>query len=129
MIKITLFLITAVFFSACVNKHGISAQPFDDCKEYYDFQGYYHKDCGDKDIVTYKAIGDGAKKAYDSTSSSVGKAYHGIGSVGRSVGQGIGSAGQGIGYGVGKAYDTVIEFIKGEKPKPKPKPKHWRYSP
>lgn len=65
MIKITLLAITALIFSACANKHGISLQPYDDCKEYYDFQGYYHKDCGSKDIVSYKEIGESTGKAYD----------------------------------------------------------------
>ena len=65
MIKIALLIIITIFFSACVNKHGISAKRYSDCKEYYDFQGYYHKDCGDDDIITYKAVGDGAVKVYD----------------------------------------------------------------
>ncbi len=52
-------LIASIFiFSGCVNKHGISAKYYSDCKEYYDLQGYYHKECGDDDIVTYKAIGE-----------------------------------------------------------------------
>jgi len=57
MIKIILILLT-LFFSACVNKHGISAKYYSDCKEYYDLQGYYHNDCGEDDIVTYKKAGD-----------------------------------------------------------------------
>ena len=47
-----------LLFSACVNKHGISLKYYSDCKEYYDLQGYYHKDCGEDDIVTYKEIGE-----------------------------------------------------------------------
>ncbi len=54
MIKIILLAITAFIFSGCVNKHGISLQPYDDCKEYYDFQGFYHKECGEKDIISFK---------------------------------------------------------------------------
>jgi hypothetical protein len=65
MIKITLLITITILFSACVNKHGISAKRYSDCKEYYDFQGYYHKDCGDDDIVTYKAIKEAPAKAYD----------------------------------------------------------------
>lgn len=53
MIKIIL-IITALFFTACVNKHGISAKYYSDCKEYYDLQGYYHNECGEDDIITYK---------------------------------------------------------------------------
>jgi hypothetical protein len=71
MIKMTLLIVTSLLFSACVNKHGISAKRYSDCKEYYDFQGYYHKDCGEDDIVTYKEMGDGAKKVVDSVVDTV----------------------------------------------------------
>jgi len=63
MIKI-LLIVTTLFFSACVNKHGVSAKYYSDCKEYYDVQGYYHKDCNG-DVVTYKEMGEATKKAYD----------------------------------------------------------------
>ncbi|MEA2091508.1 MAG: hypothetical protein U9O83_03970 [Campylobacterota bacterium] len=65
MIKTILLITTTLFFSACVNKHGISAKYYSDCKEYYDLQGYYHKECGEDDIVTYKAIGEGIEKTVD----------------------------------------------------------------
>jgi hypothetical protein len=65
MIKISLIFLSLLFFSGCLNKHGISAKYYSDCKEYYDLQGYYHKECGADDIVTYKELGDGAKKAVD----------------------------------------------------------------
>ena len=56
---IFIFLIASIsIFSGCINKHGISAKYYSDCKEYYDLQGYYHKECGEDDIVTYKAIGE-----------------------------------------------------------------------
>ncbi len=58
MRKIILLIITMFIFSGCVNKHGISAKYYSDCEEYYDLQGYYHKKCGDDDIITYEAIGD-----------------------------------------------------------------------
>ncbi len=51
-------IVIALNFSGCVNKHGISTKYYSECKEYYDMQGYYHKKCGDDDIVTYKAIGE-----------------------------------------------------------------------
>jgi hypothetical protein len=35
---------------------------YSDCKEYYDLQGYYHKECGDDDIVTYKEMKDLIKR-------------------------------------------------------------------
>ena len=58
MKTIILFLITlsAFTFTGCINKHGISAKYYSDCEEYYDLQGYYHKDCGKDDMVTYKGI-------------------------------------------------------------------------
>ena len=65
MIKITLLILTILVFSGCVNKHGISAKYYSDCEEYYDLQGYYHKKCGDDDIVTYKAIGEATGKVVD----------------------------------------------------------------
>ncbi len=52
-----ILLSSALFlFSGCFNKHGISLQYYSDCKEYYDLQGYYHKECGKDDIITYKEI-------------------------------------------------------------------------
>jgi len=63
MIKLTLLSLTLLLFSGCVNKHGISAKYYSDCKEYYDVQGYYHKECGDDDIVTYKEMGEKIEKA------------------------------------------------------------------
>ncbi|EDZ63166.1 hypothetical protein SMGD1_1889 [Sulfurimonas gotlandica GD1] len=65
MIKITLLILATLFFSGCVNKHGISAKYYSDCKEYYDLQGYYHKECGEDDIVTYKEIGEAGGKVID----------------------------------------------------------------
>jgi len=62
MYRYLLIIPALFFFSGCVNKHGISAKYYSDCKEYYDLQGYYHKECGDDDIVTYKAIGEATDK-------------------------------------------------------------------
>jgi len=63
MTKIIFFLITlSIFFTGCINKHGISAKYYSDCKEYYDLQGYYHKECGEDDIFTYKEVKDGTIK-------------------------------------------------------------------
>jgi len=61
MIKTTFLILSLFLFSACVNKHGLSAKIYSDCNEYYDFQGYYHKECGKDDIVTYKKMGDTVK--------------------------------------------------------------------
>jgi hypothetical protein len=52
MIKI-LLLASFIFFSSCANKRGISATYYNDCKEYYDVQGFYHQKC-DENIVDYK---------------------------------------------------------------------------
>jgi len=56
---------TTVFLSACVNKHGISMKYYSDCKEYYDLQGYYHKECGEDDIRTYKEMKKDVDKGID----------------------------------------------------------------
>ncbi len=58
MIKFLLFLLSLTIFTGCINKHGISAKYYSKCKEYYDLQGYYHKECGDDDVVTYKGAGE-----------------------------------------------------------------------
>ena len=52
--KITLLLtILSIFlFSGCVNKRGISGRYYNSCHEYYDLQGYYHKDC-DENIIDF----------------------------------------------------------------------------
>ena len=55
-IILSITIISSLFFTGCVNKHGISMKYYSDCKEYYDLQGYYHKECGDDDIVTYKEM-------------------------------------------------------------------------
>lgn len=62
MIKIILLISSVFLLSACVNKHGISAKYYSDCTEYFDFQGYYHKKCGEDDIITYKKMGKTVKK-------------------------------------------------------------------
>ena len=58
MIKTTLLIFTILFLNGCVNKHGISAKYYSDYKEYYDLQGFYHKECGEDDIITYKEVGE-----------------------------------------------------------------------
>ena len=65
MIKLTLLSLTLLFFSGCMNKHGISARYYSDCKEYYDMQGYYHKECND-DIISYKELKKKVEKRYNS---------------------------------------------------------------
>ena len=62
MTKLFLLLALGLLFSGCINKHGISAKYYSDCKEYYDLQGYYHNECGEDDIMTYKEMGDKFKR-------------------------------------------------------------------
>jgi len=35
---------------------------YSECEEYYDLQGYYHKDCGKDDIVSYEQMKEVLKK-------------------------------------------------------------------
>jgi len=62
MIKIYLLILFTILFNGCINKHGVSAKVYSDCKEYYDLQGYYHKECGGGDIITYDTMGKEIKK-------------------------------------------------------------------
>lgn len=77
--KTLLLLLTSitfsVFLSGCVNKHGISAKYYSDCKEYYDLQGYYHKECGKDDIVTYQGIKQNTKETVDTTIDTIKQAF------------------------------------------------------
>ncbi len=72
MIKTTimklLLISIALFFSACVNTHGISTRYYSECKEYYDLQGFYHKDCDD-DIITYEEAGNKVSNGVDAIKS------------------------------------------------------------
>ncbi len=60
--KISIILILPFILSGCIyfNDRGISNEYYNDCREYYDSMGIYHKEC-DKNIVDYKDI----KKKYD----------------------------------------------------------------
>lgn len=55
MKKYTLLFLLPFFFAGCFNERGISLRYYNDCEEYYDVQGYYHKEC-DKNIVDYSDI-------------------------------------------------------------------------
>ena len=69
IIFFTTLLVTTLFFSGCVNKHGVSLKYYSDCKEYYDLQGYYHKECGEDDIVTYKGVKEALTPKKEQTSN------------------------------------------------------------
>jgi len=46
MVRNILFLVVVLNFCACfVNERGVSNRFYDDCKEYYDASGTYHKEC------------------------------------------------------------------------------------
>lgn len=66
MMKTILLIISTLLLGGCMNKHGISAKYYSDCKEYYDLQGYYHKECGEDDIITYKEIGEASEEIINS---------------------------------------------------------------
>jgi hypothetical protein len=61
-LHVFVLLLLAFIFTGCVNKHGVSLKYYSDCKEYYDLQGYYHKECGEDDIVTYEEVKDAFKE-------------------------------------------------------------------
>lgn len=61
MMKQTLFFtIVLIMLTGCFNERGVSMRYYNDCEEYYDAQGYYHKKC-DENIADYKD----AQKVYD----------------------------------------------------------------
>lgn len=67
---VTLFFISLLLFSGCVNERGISARYYNECREYYDLQGYYHKVC-DENIVDYKDVGELFKEKEPEPTSNV----------------------------------------------------------
>lgn len=70
MKKHYLLLLLPIMFAGCFNDRGISLRYYNNCEEYYDAQGYYHKQC-DKNLVDYKEIGDALQSAQKPTSGSV----------------------------------------------------------
>ncbi len=66
----TLFFLLPLFLSGCFNDRGVSLKYYNDCEEYYDAQGYYHKQC-DKNIVDYKEVIDALKPSQDPSIGSV----------------------------------------------------------
>lgn len=57
MKKLSILLFIIVNFSGCVyfNDRGVSLQRYNDCKEYYDSMGVYHKKC-DENLIDYDDI-------------------------------------------------------------------------
>jgi len=58
MIRYILLFLLLFGFGGCVGKRGISMKYYNDCREYYDLQGYYHKECDDSGMMTYKKMGE-----------------------------------------------------------------------
>ncbi len=61
--KTILILLTAILLQGCLyfNDRGVSNRYYNDCTEYYDGMGIYHKDC-DPNLVEYKTVTDGVKR-------------------------------------------------------------------
>ena len=51
-----------LLLGGCVNKRGISATYYNDCREYYDMHGYYHKKC-DENLIEYQEVKETVKEA------------------------------------------------------------------
>ncbi len=61
--KQILILTLPLLFSGClyVNDRGIDTHYYNDCKEYYDSMGIYHKTC-DENLIEYKDVKNKAKE-------------------------------------------------------------------
>ena len=66
MIKQLLLFLAVLVFGGCFNDRGISMHYYNDCEEYYDAQGYYHKKCDDN-ILDYSDV----KKALTSPATAI----------------------------------------------------------
>lgn len=62
MYKNIIFLLTILLLSGCINKRGISTTYYNDCREYYDARGYYHKVC-DENLIEFKNIPEHVENA------------------------------------------------------------------
>ncbi|WP_345994075.1 hypothetical protein [Sulfurimonas sp. HSL-1716] len=69
-VSVLLFTLSALLFTGCVNRRGISAKYYNDCNEYYDSKGYYHKDC-DKNIIEYEDVKKIFKKKEEKPTGNV----------------------------------------------------------
>ena len=72
--KILLIFIPIFFLSGCfyINDRGISDRYYNECHEYYDSMGIYHKTC-DKNMIEFKDVKRGLEKTYDSAKKSISK--------------------------------------------------------
>ncbi len=67
LMKILLIFIIPLILAGCfyVNDRGISNEYYNECHEYYDSMGVYHKYC-DKNMIEFKDVENGVKKVYNS---------------------------------------------------------------
>jgi hypothetical protein len=65
-----LLILLPIFFAGCFNERGISLRYYNDCEEYYDAQGYYHKQC-DKNLIDYNDFKEAIKPVQNPTRGSV----------------------------------------------------------
>ena len=76
MYKNIIFLIISIIvFTGCMNKRGISTTYYNDCREYYDARGYYHKDC-DENLIEFADVKEGTVKAYESAKKAITHTEH-----------------------------------------------------
>lgn len=70
MKRYSLYLLLPILFAGCVNDRGVSLRYYNNCEEYYDVQGYYHKKC-DKNIFDYADITNALESNQNPTRGSV----------------------------------------------------------
>ncbi|MBD3809314.1 MAG: hypothetical protein IE884_02145 [Sulfuricurvum sp.] len=70
MKKHSLLVLLPMLISGCFNERGVSLKYYNTCEEYYDMQGYYHKQC-DKNSVDYKEVIDAIQPAQNPLRGSV----------------------------------------------------------
>jgi hypothetical protein len=70
--KKALILILPLLFSGClyVNDRGIDTSYYNECTEYYDAMGVYHKKC-DKNLIEFQEVEDGTKQIIEKTKNFV----------------------------------------------------------
>lgn len=70
MKKTPFLLLFPILFAGCFNERGVSLRYYSDCEEYYDLQGYYHKEC-DKNLFDYSDVKEVLQTQEDSERGSV----------------------------------------------------------
>ncbi|MFT7003610.1 MAG: hypothetical protein ACJAWW_000960 [Sulfurimonas sp.] len=58
MIKTLLLILTMIILNGVINASPVESKYYTNCKEYYDFQGFYHDECKEtKAKIEYNNIG------------------------------------------------------------------------